>query len=58
MPDDFATYRAQLEGLASDLGLDYFPMEFEVVPPSFMMEVAVYGLPVRMLRIGDSGSQK
>ncbi len=29
MSDDFATYRAQLEELASELGLDYFPMEFE-----------------------------
>jgi len=41
-------YRARLEALASELGLDYHPVDFEVVPPSFMMEVAVYGLPVRM----------
>lgn len=39
---------AQLQSLARDLGLDYYPVDFEVVPPSFMMEVAVYGLPVRM----------
>ena len=29
-------------------GLDYYPVQFEEVPASFMMEVAVYGLPVRM----------
>ena len=39
---------AQLQSLARDLGLDYYLVDFEVVPPSFMMEVAVYGLPVRM----------
>ncbi len=38
----------QLEALAIEQGLDYFPVDFELVPPSFMMEVAVYGLPVRM----------
>ncbi|MGH8583640.1 MAG: SpoVR family protein [Gammaproteobacteria bacterium] len=41
-------YHVQIESLARDLGLDFFPIEVEVVPPSFMMEVAVYGLPVRM----------
>ncbi|MDX1529234.1 MAG: SpoVR family protein, partial [Gammaproteobacteria bacterium] len=34
--------------LAKSFGLDFYPVEFEVVPPSFMTEVAVYGLPVRM----------
>ncbi len=48
MVAEFSQFRAQLEELAQKLGLDYFPVEFEVVPPSFMMEVAVYGLPVRM----------
>ncbi|EAR22857.1 SpoVR family protein [Nitrococcus mobilis] len=38
----------KVETLANDLGLEYYPVEFELVPPSFMMEVAVYGLPVRM----------
>lgn len=38
----------KLEALATQQGLDYFPVDFELVPPSFMMEVAVYGLPVRM----------
>ncbi|MGH8533443.1 MAG: SpoVR family protein, partial [Gammaproteobacteria bacterium] len=41
-------YCAPLEQLAHDQGLDFYPVEFEVVPPSFMMEVAVYGFPVRM----------
>lgn len=39
---------SRLEDLARDLGLDYYPVHFEEVPPSFMMEIAVYGLPVRM----------
>lgn len=38
----------KMESLARELGLDYYPVDFEIVPPSFMMEVAVYGLPVRM----------
>jgi len=48
MADDFSKLRVQVEELAKRQGLDYFPVEFEVVPPTFMMEVAVYGLPVRM----------
>jgi stage V sporulation protein R len=38
----------KLEVLGQDLGLDYFPVHFEEVPESFMMEIAIYGLPVRM----------
>jgi stage V sporulation protein R len=41
-------YAAQIEQLASRLGLDYYPVDFELVPDNFMMEIAVYGLPVRM----------
>ncbi len=41
-------YRTEMEELAKSFGLDFYPVEFEVVPPSFMTEVAVYGLPVRM----------
>ena len=40
--------RPRLEALAQEQGLDYFPVDFELVPDTFMMEVAVYGLPVRM----------
>lgn len=41
-------YAHRLESLAAQLGLDYYPVDFEVVPNNFMMEIAVYGLPVRM----------
>lgn len=48
MTDQLKEYTQRLEELARKSGLDYYPVEFELVPPSFMMEVAVYGLPVRM----------
>ncbi len=38
----------RMETLARELGLQHYPVDFELVPPAFMMEVAVYGLPVRM----------
>ncbi len=41
-------YAHELEALAARLGLEYYPVDFEVVPNNFMMEIAVYGLPVRM----------
>ncbi|HVF65834.1 MAG TPA: SpoVR family protein [Casimicrobiaceae bacterium] len=43
-----ADYASQIETLAHELGLEYHPVEFELVPDRFMMETAVYGLPVRM----------
>lgn len=43
-----AELRPQLEALARDEGLDYYPVNYELVPDTFMMEVAIYGLPVRM----------
>ncbi|MGD8711187.1 MAG: SpoVR family protein, partial [Ectothiorhodospiraceae bacterium] len=48
MSDDLKAFIPKIEALARDLGLDHYPVDFEVVPPSFMMEIAVYGLPVRM----------
>src|SRR5690606_25880392 len=36
------------EELAERAGRTFYPVEFEAVPDSFMMEIAVYGLPVRM----------
>lgn len=48
MAETLTSYTARLEELARRLGLEFDPIEFELVPPSFMMEVAVYGLPVRM----------
>lgn len=41
-------YIGRLESLAVESGLNYDPVDFEEVPASFMMEIAVYGLPVRM----------
>jgi stage V sporulation protein R len=41
-------YAERIEKLAREQGLDYYPVDFEVVPNNFMMEIAVYGLPVRM----------
>jgi stage V sporulation protein R len=45
---EFEKYAPRIEQLAHQFGLDYYPVDFELVPTSFMMEVAVYGLPVRM----------
>ncbi|HEX5477759.1 MAG TPA: SpoVR family protein, partial [Burkholderiales bacterium] len=39
---------AQIEALAGRLGLDYYPVDFELAPASLMTEIAVYGLPIRM----------
>lgn len=41
-------YTKRIEDLATTLGLDFYPVDFELVPNNFMMEIAVYGLPVRM----------
>src|SRR6266550_1576860 len=41
-------YAGRLEALAQRLGLDYYPVDFELAPASLMTEIAVYGLPVRM----------
>ena len=38
----------RIEQLARTKGLRYDPVDFESVPESFMMEISVYGLPVRM----------
>ncbi len=48
MTERLADTIPRIEALAADLGLEHYPVDFELVPPSFMMEVAVYGLPVRM----------
>jgi stage V sporulation protein R len=41
-------YAERLESLAQRLGLDYYPVDFEMAPQSLMTEIAVYGLPIRM----------
>ncbi len=48
MSENWADYVPRLEELARRLGLDWSPVTFEAVPDSFMTEIAVYGLPVRM----------
>jgi len=45
---EWQTHVARIEQLAAAQGLKYSPVEFEVVPESFMTEIAIYGLPVRM----------
>ena len=46
--EDWQSYLPRIEQLARGLGLRFHPVEFEAVPDSLMMEIAVYGLPVRM----------
>src|SRR5512138_138261 len=41
-------YAQRIESLAQRLGLDYYPVDFELAPASLMTEIAVYGLPIRM----------
>lgn len=45
---ELADYSRRIERLATELGLNFYPVDFELVPNNFMMEIAVYGLPVRM----------
>ena len=48
MTQDWRGHVPQLEDLARKLGLEWSPVIFEAVPDTFMSEIAVYGLPVRM----------
>src|SRR5579864_3494234 len=48
MTGDWRDYVRRIEELAGRSGLQFHPVDFEAVPDSFMMEIAVYGLPVRM----------
>ena len=48
MSEDWLSYVRRIEELAERSGLSFHPVDFEAVPDSFMMEIAVYGLPVRM----------
>jgi len=46
--DTWQSYTRRIEELAASSGLAFHPVDFEAVPDTFMMEIAVYGLPVRM----------
>ena len=48
MTTELQEYATRIELLAQRLGLDYYPVDFEMAPASLMTEIAVYGLPVRM----------
>jgi stage V sporulation protein R len=48
MSQEWMNYVRRMEELAQRQGLSFYPVDFEAVPDSFMMEIAVYGLPVRM----------
>jgi len=48
MDDGWRQHLSRLEALALAEKLVYHPVEFEAVPDSLMMEIAIYGLPVRM----------
>ena len=48
MSEALVEYGGRIESLAHTLGLDYHPVDFELVPNNFMTEVAIYGLPIRM----------
>jgi len=48
MSEAWQNYVQRIEELAARSGLKFYPVDFEAVPDSFMMEIAVYGLPVRM----------
>src|SRR5690625_4254200 len=48
MAKQLQDYVARIEELAQQQGLEYYPVDFELVPPSFMMEMSGYGLRVRM----------
>jgi stage V sporulation protein R len=48
MSEDWQSYVERIEELARSSGLKFHAVDFESVPDSFMMEIAVYGLPVRM----------
>lgn len=45
---DWREFIPQIERVAANSGLEFDPVDFESVPDTFMMEIAVYGLPVRM----------
>ena len=41
MSEDWRSYVQRIEELAARSGLEFHPVDFEAVPDSFMMEIAV-----------------
>jgi stage V sporulation protein R len=37
----------EIEKIADDMGIDYYPLNYEIVPQETMLEVISYGLPTR-----------
>lgn len=37
----------KIEAIATELGLDYFPINFEICPPEVVYTVGAYGIPIR-----------
>src|SRR5258708_10251107 len=48
MKNEWRSHIPKIEELARKHALQWSPVIFESVPDSFMTEIAVYGLPVRM----------
>src|ERR1700749_1191487 len=48
MTEDWKSYTRRIEELAAQSGLSFHPVDFEPVTDTFIMEIAVYGPPVRM----------
>src|SRR2546429_2886019 len=48
MSEGWQSYVRRIEELAARSGLEFHRVDFEAVPDSFLMEIAAYGLPVRM----------
>src|SRR2546430_16250197 len=48
MSEGWQSYVRRIEELAARSGLEFHRVDFEAVPHSFMMEIALYGLPGRM----------
>jgi len=46
--EDLSETIHRLEALAREQGLDFYPVDFELAPSNLMLEISVYGLPVRM----------
>lgn len=46
--DTLREYAGKIDQLGRSLGLDYYAVNYEVAPANLMLEISVYGLPIRM----------